>query len=401
VPADTESNKSRPATSFKVDDASYKSSGKSVEVSALLDESSALPNISEDSSFHTGRISVTDEPSCQASASLASEPTLVKAGMLPSVPLAAGQRTDCTDWTNRTSGYNMENILATPTKGTTRYERLRDALLRVLISKTFAVMGVVYIIFVIGDGAFFFFLMMGWHANPPFGGCDDPCSAERAQDVANWWYNLSLQILCGLFTWGALMDTPWRIANAVHLSDEHRSQEGIDFHGRPTDLLWFCMERRDRIVLICLLFGNLASQFANQATRIVYPSFESTSTFPGNLWVNVFFVFAFVFAIAAGIYQGRCEGKLIKRDPERFWEQDKIRIIKQVVAAGWERFVSWVNMNVHANEKLIGRCLIFWGIFIFLLVLDFVITVVIFHARGGKPLFVTYIDDFGKVVTSG
>ena len=72
----------------------------------------------------------------------------------------------------------------------------------------------------------------------------------------------------------------------MHLSDEHRSQEGRDFHGRRTDLLWFCisrclpcsprqlsprphahlsrLRRRDRIVLICLLIANLASQFANQ-----------------------------------------------------------------------------------------------------------------------------------------
>ena len=82
---------------------------------------------------------------------------------------------------------------------------------------------------------------------------------------------------------------------------------------------------------------------------MVYNSFAWTSSFPGNLWVNVFFVLAFVFAIAAGIYQapttcprrpacspcvvnadtplrrcavqGRCEGRLIKRYPERFGEQ--------------------------------------------------------------------------------
>ena len=36
-----------------------------------------------------------------------------------------------------------------------------------------------------------------------------------------------------------------------------------------------------------------------------------------------------------------------------------------------------VGVGVHANKKLIGRCLIFWGVVLFLLVLDFVVTVVV------------------------
>ena len=134
---------------------------------------------------------------------------------------------------------------------------------------------------------------------------------------------------------------------------------------------------------------RLISCCAVAASRVVYNSFASTSSFPGNLWVNVFFVLAFVFAIAAGIYQApttcprrpacspcvvnadtplrRCAGAVrgpanqavpralrragvphlaVQVSTHRLTHgsagaQDKMRMLKELLMAGWERFVAW------------------------------------------------------------
>ena len=74
-----------------------------------------------------------------------------------------------------------------PRKPKTAYEKIRDTLLPILYeSKTFNIFGIIYIVLVIGDGAFFFFMMVGWHLPYP-------------ESVSRWWLNLSIQVLCGLF----------------------------------------------------------------------------------------------------------------------------------------------------------------------------------------------------------
>jgi hypothetical protein len=59
-------------------------------------------------------------------------------------------------------------------------------------------------------------------------------------------------------------------------------------------------------------------------TRIVYPTFESAEETPGSIWVNVFFVAAFVFAGAGAAYQALLETRVVRTDPERWSKQDKV-----------------------------------------------------------------------------
>ena len=199
-----------------------------------------------------------------------------------------------------------------PPEDASRVERARDRLLHVVEAPLFKCLGVLYIVAVIADGAFFFFVMIGAHRITP-------------QSVADWWLNASIQLLCALFTYSALLTAPWRLANAMHLASSRRSSAtGRDFYGRPTEQIWFNLARRDRIKLVALLLANGGFQLCNQASRCVYSSFGLSNSWPGNLWVNVFFVLSFASGGAGAAYQYRCEAQLRRRFPHRF-EADAVK----------------------------------------------------------------------------
>lgn len=88
-----------------------------------------------------------------------------------------------------------------------RGERFRDSILRRLDSPLFQYAGMIVFVGVIADGAFFFFLLMGWQTL---------CRPRTDCDPRNGWFNLSIQILNALFTYMALVSVPWRTANFIH-----------------------------------------------------------------------------------------------------------------------------------------------------------------------------------------
>ena len=183
------------------------------------------------------------------------------------------------------------SLPAPPPPDASWLELKRDAVLSFLDRPVFAKIGVVYIILVIGVGAWFFFMMMGWHS-------------VRPQEAADWTLNLSIQCLCGLFNWPAVITFPWRASNAVHLWGTSRSSAvGHDLYGRPTGAIWFYVPqaRRKRLVVLYLL--NCVCQYVNQLSRIAYPTYESSNSMPGRVWVNVFFVGSFAFGIWGGVSQ--------------------------------------------------------------------------------------------------
>jgi len=193
----------------------------------------------------------------------------------------------------------------------TAYERRRDALFLFLARPFWARIALVHLLCIVGDGAFFFFLMVNWQAmcTPVDGECEP----------RDWWLNLSLQILNGLFTYGVLITSPWRAANAVHLSCSPRTTAaGYDMNGRPTEAIWFFIPRARRRAIIALLLGNTLGQIANQATRIVYNSYEAAETWPGVLWVNLFFAQNMACAATAGALQWYEESRLRKACPNNF-----------------------------------------------------------------------------------
>jgi len=194
-----------------------------------------------------------------------------------------------------------------------KLELARDDLLLFMSRSYWGYLAIVHLFLIIGDGALFFFLLMGWQTlcGPNF----EP-SCERRDTT----YNISVQILNGLFTYGVLVTMPWRLANTHHLWCSRRSsQAGCDFYGKPTEAIWFHIPPAHRKgIMALLLLGNTLGQFANQATRIVYFDFELQATSPGSIWTQVFFFQNFACAFAGAIYQAVQERRLRLGQSGRF-----------------------------------------------------------------------------------
>ena len=192
-------------------------------------------------------------------------------------------------------------------------EKMRDALLRMLDSPFFQYLGICVLIGVVGSGALFFFFLMGWQTL-----CRPRTDCQPRNDI----YNISIQILNGFFTYMAVVSMPWRCTNFLHTTGwscpRRENAPGHDLYGQATDDVWFHVPLRKRIWVLVFLLLNCLTQFANQATRIKFYSFELQNEYPGSLWVNVFFVAAFLTAGIGGALMGHYEGKVRATDPERF-----------------------------------------------------------------------------------
>jgi len=200
----------------------------------------------------------------------------------------------------------------------TTWEVCRDAVQRVLEHRFFAWVGIFWILWVVGDGGFFFFMMIG---------------ADTIEPVAahNWWLNASIHCLNVLFTYSHLVSTPWRVANLEHLHTTRRdSAPGLDWYGLPTDAIWFHIPRRPRVAILVLLCLGGLCQFANQAMRVLYPTYEASNAWPGNLLCNVFFASSFAFGISGGVYQVINEGRLRRQDTELVFEPGPVEVAQYI-----------------------------------------------------------------------
>uniref|UniRef100_A0A7S1D2U5 Uncharacterized protein n=1 Tax=Cyclophora tenuis TaxID=216820 RepID=A0A7S1D2U5_CYCTE len=163
------------------------------------------------------------------------------------------------------------------------------------------------------DGAFFFFLLVGWQVM---------CRPRTDCDPRNAWYNISVQVLNGLFTYMAIVSMPWRCTNFIHLMGWgcpfRDRKDGLNLYGQPTKDIWFHVPLRNRQYIVVILLLNCLTQFANQGTRIVYSTFDKQNTSPGNIWTNVFFASSMICAAVAGIWQGLEEDKQRKANPNKF-----------------------------------------------------------------------------------
>ena len=85
----------------------------------------------------------------------------------------------------------------------------------------------------------------------------------------------------------ALFNLPDRTAKFVGLFGYRCGlvgRHGFDFRSRPSDdpFYWIPWGHRFNIVLLLLL--NALFQFANQVTRILYPTYQEANTWPGVFW---------------------------------------------------------------------------------------------------------------------
>jgi hypothetical protein len=194
-------------------------------------------------------------------------------------------------------------------------EDFRDALLRFLDHPVFQILGIIVLILIVISGAMFFFLMMGWQAM-----CDTPSRMDC--EPRNFWFNISIQVLNVLFTYMALESMTWRCTQFLHAMGwscpKRSNQLGQDIFGLDSKEIWYQIPlARRRGILVCLLL-NCLTQFANQTTRIIFPTYEEADVFPGNLWTNVFFASSMFFAALAGVWMIWEEHRIHKAQPDVF-----------------------------------------------------------------------------------
>jgi hypothetical protein len=227
-------------------------------------------------------------------------------------------------------------------------ERSRDALLRLLDGSLFQYLGLIVLFLVIVDGAFFFFLLIG---------AQRMCRPRTDCDPRNGWYNISVQVLNLLFTYMATVSMPWRCTNAIHVYGAgcpvRSNADGKNLYGMAVADIWFHVPLQKRRGIILVLLANCLTQYANQATRIVYHSYSLQNQSPGNIWTNgtyivcamcnvplrseeidesrslrttspsrvllaVFFVTSMICAAIGGGWQGYEESQLRKAHPDQF-----------------------------------------------------------------------------------
>jgi Protein of unknown function (DUF2985) len=197
-----------------------------------------------------------------------------------------------------------------------QFERKRDALLRFLDTPFVQALGVLVLFLVIVDGALFFFFLMGWQTL-----CHEPSRTDC--EPRNGIYNASIQVLTGLFTIMTVISLPWRWTQASHAFGvlqfpRRRNDVGHDMYGVPSHDVWYHIPLGHRRGIVTLLLLNCFTQYLNQAARIVFNSYEDQSTFPGTLFVNVFFAASFICAFAGGVYMAIISERVRRRHPERF-----------------------------------------------------------------------------------
>jgi Protein of unknown function (DUF2985) len=206
-------------------------------------------------------------------------------------------------------------------------EEFRDAILRFLDHPFFQTLGIIVLVLIILSGAFFFFLLLGWQAM-----CDTPSRTDC--EPRNTCFNISIQILNGLFTYMAVESMPWRCTQFLHVAGwtrpYRRNDIGHDLFGLPSQEIWYHIPQSRRIgICLCLLL-NCLTQFANQATRIIFPTFEQADTSPGNIWTNIFFVSSMLFAAVGGVWMLYEEHIIHKQQPNTF-APSAIMLLKEYV----------------------------------------------------------------------
>jgi len=190
-----------------------------------------------------------------------------------------------------------------------RREMARDYILAWFDGRIFPLLNMIALFLIVVDGTFFFFLLVGWHGM---------CTHDMDCELRNWWFNWSLQVMTGLFTYTATAALPWRLIHFWHTAGltDRKHAVGHDLYGWPTKDIWFHIPLRRRLGVIIALLMNAFTQYANQATRIMYYNYDLQSKH--GFEVTIFAMMSFFFAFVAGGLLLWESGKLRKENPELF-----------------------------------------------------------------------------------
>ena len=220
-------------------------------------------------------------------------------------------------------------------------EAYRDRLLSLLDRPVFQSIGLLVLVLIIADGAFFFFLLVGWQVM---------CRPRTDCDPRNWWYNWSIQILNLLFSYQAVITMLWRSSNFLHLTDcscpQRSHHPGLNLYGMADSNLWFHIPVRPRLGITLCLLGNCIFQIINQGTRLYFYSYERQASFPGNIWTNVFFAASFACAGVAALWQVYEAGLVRSQHPPGTFGPGPRDTLKNV----WDKY-GWQKNRKRKRKK--------------------------------------------------
>ena len=125
-----------------------------------------------------------------------------------------------------------------------------------------------------------------------------------------------------ILTYVNFLPIPWRFAILVDAWGDACAKKvdppGLDFYGRPTEALWFHIDRHQRAVIAFFLSLACWMHIASVGFQCYYWPYIETQTWPGVVAINVPGALSIISAVTAGVLQARAEKKLIAEQPERF-----------------------------------------------------------------------------------
>jgi len=132
------------------------------------------------------------------------------------------------------------------------------------------------------------------------------------------WFATAINIFVCLMSYINFLPIPWRVSCFAHLFCSRRpTHAGVDFYGRPTDALWFNIERRVRKRIAIGLNLAWICHFAALYTHLRWPEYIHIA-WPYLLWHYLPLLLSISFQVSAARKQSTAEDRLIADNPERF-----------------------------------------------------------------------------------
>jgi len=195
--------------------------------------------------------------------------------------------------------------------------------------------------------------------------------------------NISIQIVNGLFTFAAVLNLPVRLRRlcdlySTKITSSTGPTETDDNPGvmRKVSLMLFPSGRDDFLtqsteaweqesrfiferlawstkhIIIQALLWNSLFQIINQVFRCIYYSYELADTYPGSMWVNVFFPLAILASVVAAMTQALAENRFREKHDLEKKPNDLKKTLKEFWYNLWkDQTEGQVDLAIKLNNK--------------------------------------------------
>jgi len=249
---------------------------------------------------------------------------------------------------------SVQSAISSPDDAT-RYERTRDMILRFFVRNNgffTGLAGVMAVIFLINlcvlifaaFGAVFGVGVVGRNpacdvtglANVTFAGNNQYPPKVNGHFVADYCnlsqriFNVCTKVIVIILTYINTLPFAWRVAIMVDALaevaeqysgidlDKREAGIGLDFYGRPTEAMWFHIDKGRRAVIALLLCLAVIFQVLNLVFAIIYWGYLKSQTWPGVFLINAPAFLSIVSQVSAALIQGAAEKALVEANPSKF-----------------------------------------------------------------------------------